>query len=68
MPDEKWIPIEDGFPPPGIYLTQVDRGGDIIEVKKKLVASGSSMNWFGGCRPFCDNDIVIAWKRPTNDC
>ncbi len=66
MPDaNEWISVDEALPPPGVYRVQVERDGELIETKKKLMGSGNAFAWFGGCRPFSDNDVVLFWCRES---
>lgn len=42
----------------GIYNCRIINGGRQFEAKRKWL----KVRWFGGCRPFSDNDQVIAWQ------
>ena len=59
----KWIPVELELPKAGDYLARVERDGETIEIKKRLIVCDGQSRWFGGCRPFADNDNVVAWFK-----
>lgn len=60
MPDnDAWLDPEKSKPENGkTYLCKIERNGAIKEVKK-VHKDGF---WFGGCRPFCENDKVLSYK------
>jgi hypothetical protein len=66
--DDEYICVNTRLPVPGIYDVRLTRDGEILHSRKKLVqiADGKS-HWFGGCRPFSENDIVTHWKEPKLD-
>ena len=58
--ENQWNLIENGVPSKdGTYLCLVNRDGDLKEMKKAFKKG----HWFGGCRPFSDNDVVTKWKK-----
>ncbi len=64
-----WIDIASGLPEAGTYRCKVIRNGDTIEQEKILVRKNDHHKWFGGCRPFCENDIVTHYIKspPKNE-
>lgn len=58
--DEKsWIDTEKELPNEnGKYICLVKRNDEVKE-RIKFFKNGY---WFGGCRPFSDNDKVLKWK------
>lgn len=57
-----WISVETAMPLAGEYHVKIDRNSEVMETKKRLIVRNGQAKWFGGCRPFSDNDIVLAWK------
>ena len=68
---EHWVSVEIDMPLPGDYKVKVIRGGKPIELVKRLVCKNGNHAWFGGCRPFCENDVVTHWlknsSKPTDN-
>lgn len=58
-----WISVEKAMPLAGDYHVKIDRNSEVLETKKRLIVRNGQAKWFGGCRPFSDNDIVLAWKK-----
>jgi hypothetical protein len=58
MSSSNWVAITEGLPEEGTYLCKIISNGSTIEREKILVREGEHHKWFGGCRPFCENDIV----------
>ncbi len=55
-----WLDPEKTEPKNGeTYLCKVKRNNSVKEVKK-IYKNGL---WFGGCRPFCDSDIVLYYMN-----
>lgn len=48
LPDEK-----------GTYLCKIKNGERTYEAKRMFQKG----HWFGGCRPFTDNEQVLEWKK-----
>lgn len=63
QPTGSWINVSVELPPAGDYRVMIERNGEIMESKKRLYVHGSSSKWFGGCRPFCENDVVLSWFK-----
>lgn len=57
-----WISVEMAMPLAGDYHVKINRNNAVLETKKRLIVRNGQAKWFGGCRPFSDNDIVLAWK------
>lgn len=56
----EWFDANTVFPDKdGIYNCRVINGDRQFEAKRKWL----KVRWFGGCRPFSDNDQVIAWQH-----
>ncbi len=51
---EKVKPSEDGK-----YKCLISNDGREFEAVR-LYKRG---HWFGGCRPFADNDVILKWKK-----
>lgn len=55
-----WVDPKKTEPENGtLYLCKIQRNDSVIEAKK-IYKNGL---WFGGCRPFCDNDIVLFYTE-----
>ncbi|EJL6462628.1 hypothetical protein HPY09_19910 (plasmid) [Vibrio cholerae] len=58
----QWVSVGESLPTTdGKYMCKIERAGDEIEALRLLKGN----HWFGGCRPFSDNDVVVAWYRHT---
>ena len=57
-----WKNVEDGLPSAGDYDVRLIRNGETLEARKRLVIAGDKHKWFGGMRPFCENDVVTHYK------
>jgi hypothetical protein len=57
-----WIGVEQGLPKAGDYDVRVIRDGETLYMKKRLMISEDKHKWFGGMRPFCENDVVTHYK------
>lgn len=56
---QAWIDVSERLPEEnGQYQCLIQRGDRELEAVR-LFRSGV---WFGGCRPFSDNDVVLKWK------
>ncbi len=56
----QWVSVNDSLPDSdGKYMCKIDRLGEEFEAMRLL----KSNHWFGGCRPFSDNDKVKSWYR-----
>lgn len=56
---EDWIDIKNKLPPSdGKYECLINNGSREFEAVR-LFKRG---HWFGGCRPFADNDKILKWK------
>lgn len=54
-----WIAVSERLPEEdGQYQCLIQRGDRELEAVR-LFKRG---HWFGGCRPFSDNDIILKWK------
>ncbi len=60
-----WVSPDSETPPDGDYDVKIMRDGEVMEVRKRVRTKDGVSYWFGGCRPFCENDIVLFWKRPS---
>ena len=60
---DNWISVEREMPNPGDYKVKVVRDGKPIETIKRLKTNNGNHVWFGGCRPFCENDVVTHWLK-----
>ena len=43
----------------GDYECKIERNGREISSVRRF----KNGHWFGGCRPFSDNDVVLAWRE-----
>lgn len=55
---EDWKSVKDSIPPDGIYEAKVIRGDERLVMQKKCIKG----RWFGGCRPFSENDAVTHYR------
>ncbi|MEF1301557.1 hypothetical protein QTO17_06505, partial [Vibrio owensii] len=54
----RWVEAERNLPGvEGDYMCRVRNGEREFEAVRRLVHDV----WFGGCRPFSDNDVVVEW-------
>lgn len=51
---EEWKPNKDGK-----YMCLIENDGKKYEAIR-LFKKG---HWFGGCRPFTDNEVILKWKH-----
>ena len=58
----QWVMTQDELPPAdGDYMCSVSNGDRKFEAQRRFIRG----HWFGGCRPFSDNDVVESWYRHT---
>lgn len=58
--DKDWVKCSDRIPEKdGKYKCYIKNDSREFE-SVRLLKKG---HWFGGCRPFSDNDIVLKWKE-----
>lgn len=58
----QWVKTQDELPPTdGDYMCSVSNGDRKFEAQRRFIRG----HWFGGCRPFTDNDVVESWYRHT---
>lgn len=59
----EWINTDGRLPAEsGPVMVKLDRDGKELEVQKLFLTSKISGGVFmGGCRPFCENDVVKFW-------
>lgn len=56
---QDWIAVSERLPEEdGKYQCLIERGDRELEAVR-LFKRG---HWFGGCRPFSDNDVILKWK------
>lgn len=56
----QWVKTQDELPPAdGDYMCSVSNGDRKFEAQRRFIRG----HWFGGCRPFSDNDVVESWYR-----
>jgi hypothetical protein len=58
--DERaWTHAGSTLPADGLYECMIqNKGREFIAVRR--LKGG---HWFGGCRPFSDADVVLAWRE-----
>lgn len=59
---EYWVNVKDITPAPGKYWVKFLRDGKELEGCKVFRTDGKNSKWFGGCRPFCENDVVTHYQ------
>lgn len=59
---DHWIDAVKNPPAPGKYWVKYTRDGKPMEGCKVYRSNGVQGKWFGGCRPFCENDVVTHYK------
>lgn len=58
--ESEWTDCSVAFPPEdGKYLCYINNGNREFEAVR-LLKKG---HWFGGCRPFSDNEEILKWKK-----
>lgn len=58
----QWVKTQDELPlADGDYMCSVRNGDRKFEAQRRFIRG----HWFGGCRPFSDNDVVESWYRHT---
>lgn len=62
-PKGTWISVREELPPEGTYWVVYYRDNEKAISRKKLIRANGESKWFGGCRPFSDNDNVSHWLR-----
>jgi len=56
----EWFDAKTVFPDKdGIYNCHVINGERQFYAKRQWI----KVRWFGGCRPFSDNEQIIAWQH-----
>lgn len=64
-----YISIEAGLPPAGDYECKIIRNGrDMVQSKRLVINEKTGAHaWFGGCRPFCEKDVVTHYAIDNPD-
>lgn len=57
-----WVSVDLLSPEVGDYQCKVKNGEREYEAKRRLIKAGNSHHWFGGCRPFADNELITHFK------
>ncbi|MEM0550507.1 MULTISPECIES: hypothetical protein [Aeromonas] len=57
--DDSWIDANTLPKCDGDYECRISNNGREFTAKRRF----KKRYWFGGCRPFADADIVLAWRE-----
>lgn len=57
-----WVNVNQLVPDAGDYHCKVINGERKYEAQRRLIKAGDSHQWFGGCRPFADNEVITHFK------
>ncbi|PAW02231.1 hypothetical protein [Vibrio coralliilyticus] len=57
-----WISVKDSLPDAGDYFCKVSNNGREFEAQRRLVRKSHAHAWFGGARPFADDDVVTHYR------
>ncbi len=57
-----WISVTTDLPEAGDYQCKIINGGNEFEAVRQLIRRDSAHAWFGGVRPFADDDVVTHYQ------
>lgn len=62
-----WVSVEVNLPDAGDYFCKVTNNGREFEAQRRLVRKSQAHAWFGGMRPFADDDVVTHYRLDLFD-
>lgn len=57
-----WVSVEVNLPDSGDYYCKVTNKGREFEAQRRLIRKSHAHAWFGGARPFSDDDVVTHYR------
>jgi hypothetical protein len=58
-----WVSVDESLPESGRYTVLLTNNGKEVVTERFFTGKDKGSRWMGGCRPFCENDVVLKWRR-----